>query len=199
MKDHTVFVLSDNLEHQTRICEQLATQQMKVVRCQLAHIDVMLNEADSGIEPELNFNRQALVVSWAAPTAELKCLIEYAAAKKCVLVILVETLQVDNIAHLPFANQYVILPYRSDHDLAMWLQHAARLRENMDKVEQEIASLHQKLDDRKWIEKAKGTLMKMHRIDEEEAYKALRTSAMKSSQPIGLVAKNLMLTFDAIG
>ncbi|MBD1556409.1 ANTAR domain-containing protein [Vibrio sp. S9_S30] len=199
MKDQTVFLLSDNSEHQTLLSEQLVTQHMSVVRCQLAHLEAMLNASDSGAEPEHNMHRQSLVVSWAAPTAELTCLIEYAIGKKCALVILIETLQAESIAHLPFANQYVILPYRSDHDLFMWLKHAKRLRENMDKIEQDIALLHQKLDDRKWIEKAKGTLMKMHRIDEEEAYKALRTSAMKSSQPIGLVAKNIMLTFDAIG
>ncbi|WP_104398698.1 ANTAR domain-containing response regulator [Vibrio penaeicida] len=198
MKDHTVFVFSDNPEQQTLLSEQLATQQMKVVQGQLAHLEAMLNKSDSRAEPELDITRQSLVVSWSAPTAELQFLIEYAVAKKCTLVILVGTLLADNIARLPFANQYVILPYRSDHDLSMWLQHAVRLRENMDKMEQDIALLNQKLDDRKWIEKAKGTLMKMHSIDEEEAYKALRTSAMKSSQPIGLVAKNLMLTFDAI-
>ncbi|WP_267713009.1 ANTAR domain-containing protein, partial [Vibrio parahaemolyticus] len=41
-------------------------------------------------------------------------------------------------------------------------------------------------------EKAKGLLMKVHNVDEEHAYKAMRNSAMQSSQTLTQVAKNLI-------
>ena len=56
----------------------------------------------------------------------------------------------------------------------------------------EIESLTHKIEERKLVEKAKGLLMKMHSVDEEQAYKALRSSAMQSSQTLAQVAKNLI-------
>ncbi|CCN49581.1 conserved hypothetical protein with ANTAR domain [Vibrio nigripulchritudo MADA3029] len=188
MKDHTVIVCSDSLEQQAQLSGQLALHYDNIIGCQLIQVEGMLTDPQSSV----------MVVSWSQPTAELKLLIDFAVGCKCPLVVMVGDLHKGSIKDFPHANQYVILPFRGDYDLNIWLEHATRLRDNMLAIEKEVQALTQKLDDRKWIEKAKGTLMKMHHIDEEEAYKALRNSAMKSSQPIGQVAKNLMLTFDSI-
>ncbi len=56
----------------------------------------------------------------------------------------------------------------------------------------EIESLTNKIEERKLVEKAKGLLMKVHNVDEEHAYKAMRNSAMQSSQTLTQVAKNLI-------
>jgi response regulator NasT len=40
--------------------------------------------------------------------------------------------------------------------------------------------------------------MKMHSVDEEQAYKALRNSAMQSSQTLAQVAKNLITTLEVL-
>jgi response regulator NasT len=56
----------------------------------------------------------------------------------------------------------------------------------------ELASTKQKLSDRKLVEKAKGILMKSRKLDEEQAYIALRTLAMERAQPLGKVAGDLV-------
>lgn len=48
------------------------------------------------------------------------------------------------------------------------------------------------LADRKTIEKAKGLLMKVHGVPEEEAFKTLRSLAMETNQKLGVTAKNLI-------
>jgi response regulator NasT len=65
-------------------------------------------------------------------------------------------------------------------------------------MESEIESLAGKLEERKMIEKAKGLLMKMHNVDEESAYKAMRKSAMQSSQTLAQVAKNILITLETL-
>ena len=56
----------------------------------------------------------------------------------------------------------------------------------------ELASAKRKLSERKLVEKAKGILMKSRKLDEEQAYVALRTLAMERAQPIGKVAGDLV-------
>ncbi len=65
-------------------------------------------------------------------------------------------------------------------------------------MQKEIQQLTSKLEERKWIEKAKGLLMKMHALDEENAYRVLRNSAMQSSLSLSQVAKNVIHTFDSV-
>lgn len=48
------------------------------------------------------------------------------------------------------------------------------------------------LADRKTIEKAKGLLMKVHGVPEEEAFKTLRSLAMETNQKLGVTAQNLI-------
>jgi response regulator NasT len=59
-------------------------------------------------------------------------------------------------------------------------------------LKQELAEVNRKLSERKTIEKAKGILMKSRGIDEEAAYATLRKLAMEKSQPIAMVASNLV-------
>ena len=79
-----------------------------------------------------------------------------------------------------------------------WIQYAKNVRLNEIKQTQAIQKLNQKLDDRKYVDQAKGLLMKLHHLDEQQAYQALRTSAMKNSQTLGQVAKNLIATLETI-
>jgi response regulator NasT len=61
-------------------------------------------------------------------------------------------------------------------------------------MEREIFTLSNKINERKVVERAKGLLMKFHQLDEETAYKAMRNSAMQSSQSLTQVARNLLTT-----
>jgi two-component system, response regulator / RNA-binding antiterminator len=67
----------------------------------------------------------------------------------------------------------------------------ARFEEHQS-LKMELASAKQKLSERKVVEKAKGILMKSRKLDEEQAYKALRSLAMERAQPIGKVAGDVV-------
>ncbi|MBP7524998.1 MAG: ANTAR domain-containing protein, partial [Propionivibrio sp.] len=64
--------------------------------------------------------------------------------------------------------------------------------EEHQSLKRELAETSRKLSERKIIEKAKGVLMKTRGMDEESAYKALRNLAMERSQPLAVVAANLV-------
>ncbi|NIJ40654.1 response regulator NasT [Parvibaculum indicum] len=59
------------------------------------------------------------------------------------------------------------------------------MREELDRAKSDLAS-------RKTIERAKGLLMQQRNVTEEEAYKLLRTTAMKEGKPILEIADNLI-------
>lgn len=59
-------------------------------------------------------------------------------------------------------------------------------------LKRELAETSRKLSERKIIEKAKGVLMKTRGMEEDAAYKALRKLAMERSQPLAVVAENLV-------
>ena len=56
----------------------------------------------------------------------------------------------------------------------------------------QLADAQKKLSDRKLIEKAKGILMKSRKLDEEQAYAALRSFAMERAQPLGKAASDVV-------
>ncbi len=59
-------------------------------------------------------------------------------------------------------------------------------------MKQELAQAHTRLSERKLVERAKGVLMKARGISEDEAYAALRRTAMERSITIGEVAKRVL-------
>lgn len=66
------------------------------------------------------------------------------------------------------------------------------MREELAKIKETLARTEETLGDRKIIDKAKGILMKQRNMDEEVAYKTLRTLAMNQNKKIGIVAKELI-------
>lgn len=59
-------------------------------------------------------------------------------------------------------------------------------------LRQELDQATRKLSDRKVVERAKGVLMKARGLDEDGAYHALRKLAMQRSQPIVVVARDVI-------
>lgn len=59
-------------------------------------------------------------------------------------------------------------------------------------LKQALDDTRTELADRKTIEKAKGLLMKVHSVSEEEAFKTLRSLAMETNQKLGTAAQNLI-------
>jgi len=59
-------------------------------------------------------------------------------------------------------------------------------------VKKELDSTKSQLAGRKIIEKAKGLLMSVHRVSEEEAFSTLRGLAMETNQKLAITAQNVI-------
>lgn len=76
-------------------------------------------------------------------------------------------------------------------NLARFKVNRQRLQE-IEELKNNIESLESRLNDRKDIERAKGLLMKSYRMNENDAYNALRRMAMDTGNKLGEVARNLI-------
>jgi AmiR/NasT family two-component response regulator len=63
--------------------------------------------------------------------------------------------------------------------------HERQLRER-------VAELAEKLDERKWVDKAKGILMRAQQVSEEEAFQLLRSASMQGNQRVGQVSRQVI-------
>jgi len=71
--------------------------------------------------------------------------------------------------------------------------------EAFQKMRGELADANEKLEERKFVERAKGLLMQSRSLTEDEAYHALRKLAMAKKQRIGEVAQQLIEAADLLG
>jgi|GEM_PF-910638 len=183
-----VIVCSDCVSDQADISAKLAMHYDDIFACQLVQLEPMIERDTSSI----------VVVSWHQPTAELRLIVELCKDKQVPLVVIIKQLNSIDINRLPESNDFVILPFDSAFDLKPWIDHSIQVREKSIAMQHQMQQLISKLEERKWIEKAKGLLMKMHQLDEDNAYRVLRTSAMQSSLSLGQVARNIIHTVDSI-
>ena len=71
--------------------------------------------------------------------------------------------------------------------------HVAQARFRHDQLlRDELADVQRKFGERKLVDRAKGILMRVRNISEDEAHKAIRTAAMQSQQRIGQVAQQVI-------
>jgi len=66
-----------------------------------------------------------------------------------------------------------------------------RIKE-IEQLNKNIDLLELRLSDRKYIEKAKGLLMSSYKMNEDDAYNALRKMAMDTGNKLGEVSRNLI-------
>lgn len=78
-------------------------------------------------------------------------------------------------------------------DLAVAIPVVLKRFREMQTLYEDAQSARRRLADRAVVEQAKGVLMKRGNIDEAVAYHTLRTMARKSGQPLGQVARSLLL------
>lgn len=64
--------------------------------------------------------------------------------------------------------------------------------EELQRLREQLAEANLRLDERKLVERAKGLLMKAHGLDEEAAYRALRSMAMDQNRRMGEVARSVI-------
>lgn len=55
-----------------------------------------------------------------------------------------------------------------------------------------LAGLEDKLEERKWVDKAKGILMRAQHVSEEEAFQLLRTASMHGNRRVGQVSREVI-------
>ncbi len=183
-----VIVCCDTLKEQARLSALLTPNYDSIIGCQLARLEYLLDQ-----QPSAN-----IVVGWQQPSAELRLIIDFCRTKSAPLLIVLKQFSTNDINRLSESMDYVLMPYDSQFAIQPWVEHARLVRQRVTRMESEIALLTSKIEERKLIERAKGLLMKMHSVDEEQAYKAMRNSAMQSSQTLSQVAKNLITTLEVL-
>ena len=66
------------------------------------------------------------------------------------------------------------------------------MQKNIDELKEQVESLESRLNDRRDIDRAKGLLMSTYKMNETDAYNAMRHMAMDSGNKLGEVARNLI-------
>lgn len=188
LSQNPIVICCDRLEQQVKLTTQLAQEYDDILTCQLSQFEVMIER-----EPDAS-----VVIGWQSICAELCLMIDVCRKRNIPLLLVLEKINVNDINRLPQQVDYVVIASDWQSTLSPWLQQAQNLRSSVVKLEQKIDGLETRLEERKLIEKAKGMLMKLHQVDEQQAYQAMRKSAMQSSQPLGEVARNLLQTLEAL-
>ncbi|MCR9882624.1 ANTAR domain-containing protein [Vibrio alginolyticus] len=183
-----IIVCCDSLQEQARLSGLLSKDYDNIIGCQLAQLETLMQRELSA----------SVVVGWQQPTAELRLIVDFCRRKSAPLLIVLKQLSSNDINRLSEKMDYVLMPHDSEFALQPWIEHATLVRAKFESMQSEIELLTNKIEERKLVEKAKGLLMKMHSVDEGQAYKALRNSAMQSSQTLAQVAKNLITTLEVL-
>jgi len=183
-----IVICSDRAEEEQRLAAEISRDFVNISSCSFAHLESILDD-----QPQA-----CVVIGWLQPSAELRLIIELCRERNHPLLVVLKRLNPNDMNRLPEKLDYVLLPEDTQFPLAPWVEQAYLTRQSIAVLESEIERLSMRLDERKLIEKAKGLLMKMHQVDEDEAYTAMRKSAMQSSQTLAQVARNLLQTLEVL-
>lgn len=73
------------------------------------------------------------------------------------------------------------------------LVHLAQVRQRQEgQLRAQLADLGEKLEERKWLDKAKGVLMRSQKVSEDEAFKLLRSASMQGNRKVGQVSRQVI-------
>ncbi|MEX2425887.1 MAG: response regulator [Thermomicrobiaceae bacterium] len=88
---------------------------------------------------------------------------------------------------------YLVKPFR-ESELMPVIELALARFSDLKGMESEVGELREKLEARKKIERAKGTLMEIHGLTESEAFNRMRRTSMDSRKSMREVAEAILLT-----
>jgi two-component system, response regulator PdtaR len=88
---------------------------------------------------------------------------------------------------------YLVKPFRESELMPVIELSLARFSD-MKGMQSEVGELREKLEARKTIERAKGTLMEVHGLSEAEAFNRMRRTSMDSRKSMKEVAEAILLT-----
>ncbi|WP_165822530.1 ANTAR domain-containing response regulator [Paenibacillus montanisoli] len=86
---------------------------------------------------------------------------------------------------------YLVKPV-TEADLIPAVEIALSQKARFDGLRRDLKQLRQSLEERKWVEKAKGVLMKRFGLDEQEAYARLRDLSMAERVPLPELAARFL-------
>ena len=89
------------------------------------------------------------------------------------------------------ALAYLVKPFQKS-DLVPAIEMAVGRFQEVVALESEISDLHERLEARKTIDRAKGRLMDQHELSEADAWRFLQTSAMSARRKIHEVAAEVL-------
>ena len=73
------------------------------------------------------------------------------------------------------------------------LVHLAQARLQQERqLRSRVVELGDKLEERKWVDKAKGILMRAQQVSEEEAFQLLRSASMQGNRKVGQVSRQVI-------
>lgn len=81
--------------------------------------------------------------------------------------------------------------------LALALPLARRLFERQQSLRHELAGAQSRLDERKWVDRAKGVLMSARQLSEPDAFALLRTASMQTNLRVGEVSRAVIEAAEA--
>lgn len=95
-------------------------------------------------------------------------------------------------------SAYVVNGFKKER-LAAVIELALARFKQIERLQTELSRARQALEERKDIDRAKGIIMRQKGCNEEEAYQALRKTAMDQNRRIGEVAKNIVSLAGLLG
>jgi AmiR/NasT family two-component response regulator len=81
--------------------------------------------------------------------------------------------------------------------LAVALPVARALHARLQALRQELAGAQSRLDERKWVDRAKGVLMSARQLSEPDAFALLRTASMQANLRVGEVSRAVIEAAEA--
>lgn len=94
------------------------------------------------------------------------------------------------------AMAYLVKPFQK-HDLLPAVEIAAGRFREMSGLEAEVGDLQDRLDARKWVDRAKGLLMQHEELAESDAFRQIQKRAMERRVTMRQVAEDIVGEYDS--
>ncbi|TJY43961.1 response regulator [Cohnella pontilimi] len=88
-------------------------------------------------------------------------------------------------------SAYLVKPV-SEEDLIPAVGIALSQKEKMESLKKDLEQLKQSLEERRQVEKAKGAVMRAFALEEDEAYKRMRSASMAARIPLSKLAERIL-------
>lgn len=180
-------MIVDNDQTRSKTLEQLLINNGFDV---IAHVedDVHLQKKCCELEPDI------VIVDTESPSRDVLdnvCMITQHNAKPVVMFAQDGDREVVKAATKAGVSAYVVGTIASER-LTPVIEAAVARFEETKQLRDELQQANNKLDERKVVERAKGILMRQRNLDEDEAYKMLRTMAMKKNMKLADLSSQLI-------